>query len=75
MNITKDDIEVFIKNYNDQLIDENIIHELSGIYAIDNNNKKYVVIVKLNLSLLFCYLKNEYSSIERKGIISLELHK
>ena len=40
MNITKDDIEVFIKNYNDQLIDENIIHELSGIYAIDNNNKK-----------------------------------
>ena len=43
MNITKDDIEVFIKNYNDQLIDENIIHELSGIYAIDNNNKKYVL--------------------------------
>ena len=43
MNIIKDDIEVFIKNYNDQLIDENIIHELSGIYAIDNNNQKYVL--------------------------------
>ena len=37
MNITKDDIEVFIKNYNDKIIDENIIHELSEIYLIDNN--------------------------------------
>ena len=72
MNITKDDIEVFIKNYNDKIIDENIIHELSEIYLIDNNNQRYVLETLVKNCIHELKIKEENIKKRRKQLNQLK---